>query len=391
MLQLIKKNMSGMYAYVITLFIGVMFLTFDSFGYTTITTETPLIKIGELPFLRMEFTTFLFALTAIIGALVGILLSKKLKKYSPICLAITAAVTLFIALFDVNALQILVPDMRISHVAMTLSRLSAIALGACGLFIGIAVVTLPKESNTWKYALSGIITAMLLSLLAVVESWYLPIYICVAIVLFALSICGEFIPTQINSLQVEKSNRIDTVIGLFERFITISGMCMLILPLSAYLINTLQMSIVSYIVLAGSAVFAYLLASKMLSGRYIIIALYAVTLLTDILLIFFASRFFVMIGVILTAASFGAGMSRHKQRGSISMLVTVGAFLIGAIFAYIIVHDMSEVIKFSNNRIIYALKDEVFIIFTVLTGIKAIIRVVSSIILPKYTDYIEKE
>lgn len=391
MLQVIKKNMSGMYAFGIALFLGVMFLTFESFGYKTITTETPLIKIGELPFLRMEFVALLFSLTAIIGALIGILLAKRLKKYSPIFIAITAAVTIFIALFDINMLQILVPDMRILHVAMTLSRLSAIALGACGLFVGIAVVTLPAESNNWKFTLSGVITAVLLSVLAVVEEWYMPIYICVAVVLFAVSICGEFIPTQINRSQGEKNNRTATAIGVIEIFLTISGICILILPLSSYLLNSLQMDIVSYIVLAGTIIFVSLLAAKLLNGKYIIIALYAVTLLIDLLLIFFADRFFVMIGVILTAASFGAGMSRNKQSGSVSVLITVSSLLIGAVLAYIIVHYMSDVIKFSNNRIIYALKDEVSILLTVWIAAKATIRVINSIMLPKHTNISKKE
>lgn len=67
---------------VFAFFLYVFFLLFayDSFCFDTVTTETPLLKIGDFPLLRTEFTAFLFSLTSVVGAAAGIVLRIKEKN-----------------------------------------------------------------------------------------------------------------------------------------------------------------------------------------------------------------------------------------------------------------------------------------------------------------------
>ena len=68
----------------IVMYIFFMLFAYDEFCFDTVTTETPLIKLGQLPLLRTEFVALLFSLTALIGAAISMFLRIKGKAYSSI-------------------------------------------------------------------------------------------------------------------------------------------------------------------------------------------------------------------------------------------------------------------------------------------------------------------
>lgn len=376
MKKFIADNRINFNVFSVFLFTFFILLSYNSFCFDTITTETPLIKIGDLPLLRNDFVSLLFALTAVVGAIVGTVLRVKGKRCPSVLITLTGAICVFITFFDVDMLQILAPDMRISHVIMTLSRISAIATGVSGLFIGMALPLLESEKH-FKAVAAGVLVAVMLSFLAVEEKLYTMSFAFITVILLATGITGEFLkeeplapyiaPVVPASVAAEAADRLFSVFSLTVASLTLCG----------YLKETEEYGFGAYFICILVIMGGYALAK---GTRFKAAALpSAVALILSCLSIAF--RPFVLILFTCASIGFAAGSSRYNGCTVMpwSSLVSAVAMFVGAIVSYYVIHELSVIMTFSSNRIVYLVQSNLFIPIAIAFGAKTLYNIIDFI------------
>lgn len=354
---------------VFALFLYAFFLLFsyDSFCFDTITTETPLLKIGDFPLLRTEFTAFLFALTAIVGAAAGIVPRIKGKKYSSVLVALPGLILLFFTFFDVDALQKLVPSMRISHVVMTLSRISAIATGISGLFFGLALSLLNIEKHPGAIV-CGVLAALLFSILAVEEKLYTLCFTSVSLILIATGISGEYFNCDC-PLENTVSAPLDAIVESIERFSSVFVMTVLPLALCGYLTDTENYGNSAYFISIFAVMSGYALSNRINCKTATVISVASGIVLAGLAIAF---RAFVLILITCFVAGLACGTGKCKKDNSApwDALVSASALFTGAIVSYYVVHEISQIMSYSANRIVYLPQSNLFIPVAIALGVK---------------------
>lgn len=372
MKNFLKNHRTDMNVFAVFLYIFFMLFSYDPFCFDSVTTETPLLKIGELPLLRSDFVALLFALTALIGAAIGTVLRFKNKGYSSIISTLLGVFMLFFVFFDVDMLQILAPSMRISHVTMTLSRLSAIAAGASGIVAGLALPLLSAEKHA-KALISGVLAATLLSILAVQEKLYTMTFCAVSVILLVIGICGQFFNNDKCAENV-KPVALSAVAEAIDRFTSLFAVTVLCLTLSGYLTKTEGYGPSAYFICVLLILGGYALAK---GTRFKTAAVPSAAALI-LCCLSIAFRPFALIVITCAVAGFAAGSSRYNDCETTpwDSLVSVAAIFIGAIVSYYVIHDLSEVMTFSSNRIVYLVQSNLFIPTAIVLGVKLIYNII---------------
>lgn len=353
---------------VFAFFLYVFFLLFayDSFCFDTVTTETPLLKIGDFPLLRTEFTAFLFSLTSVVGAAAGIVLRIKEKKYSSLLITIPGLILLFFTFFDVDALQILCPSMRISHVVMTLSRVSAIATGICGLFFGLALALLNSTKHP-AAIICGVLAALLFSLLATEEKLYTLSFTAVSLILIATGISGQFFNCD-RPLENSQPKPLDAIAEFLEKFCSVFTLTVLSLTLCGYLTDTEKYGNTAYFVCIFAVFAGYVLQSRLRNRATVPCVAFAIVLTG--LCIAFRNYTLILITCFVAGLACGTGKCEKNNSAPWDALVTTSALFTGAIVSYYVVHEISQIMNYSANRIVYLPQSNLFIPVAIALGVK---------------------
>lgn len=370
--------------FAVFLFTFFIMLSFDPFCFDTITTETPLIKLGELPLLRTDFVALLFALTAIIGAAVGVVLRIKNKAFSSVLATLLGSITLILTFFDVDMLQILAPDMRISHVIMTLSRISAIVAGVSGLIVGLALPLLASEKHAGAL-LCGVLAAVMLSFLAVEEKLYTACFALVSVALLVIGIAGQFFnndsPLGYSAPEVAWS----AVAAGADRLLSVFALTVLCLTLCGYLTDTQGYGNAAYFICVFTLAGGYAL-SKLTRCKAVITLSVAAIALSGVAI---ASRHFIIILLACAAAGLACGACRYNKCVSFpwDSLISVAAVFIGAVVSYYVIHEKSEIMNFSANRIVYLVQSNLFVPVVISLGIKLLCHILNIVFNKKGDHY----
>lgn len=393
MKRFLTEHRINLNVFATVLFVFTMLFTFDRFSFETVTTETPLIKIGELPMLRMDFVSLLFSLTALIGAAIGSILSYKGKKFSSLASTGLGIITMVFIFFDVDMLQILVPDMRISHVIMTLSRLSAIVLGASGLIVGLALsfVDLSKHKLSAAY---GVTVSVFISVLAVSDMMYVFAYTIVAAILLIVGIAGQFFKEEliINEPNAKKCGIKTLIFDSADNILRAIPLVIIALTSYGYLVTNLEYSVSSVILAVGVTFIAYTIAGRRTiknRNEYILYGIIALIAFALIVTSIFVSSLTI---ILLADAMFGfaSGITNKKstetRTSPLSFVITCIAVFIGAIISYVVIHDMSEVMNFSGNRVVYLVQSNLYIIITVLFAVRVALFALRPVIIKENYD-----
>lgn len=290
-----------------------LFLTLDIYCKNQVTPETPLLNIAGLPFLRMDFVLVVFAAAFAVGTLAEMLLKKFARGLRALALGGLGCIAVFLALFDADALQLLAPTMRISHVIMTVSRVLAITAGAGGIFAGVYFSQLSDFGALKKSMCIGAAAAVVCSVFANAENLQTVLYAVCGVLLLLGSLLSDFAdPAPVHTTL----SRSKTVCGSISDFL---GTCALTVLFG-----------ISYSVWCENAGFGE-------------------TGLT----------------VILGCISILPVVSARTRPN----LLQAAALLLGSAVSYCLVHFASEVITYSANRVIYVLPYWIFAIcFAVYLG-----------------------
>lgn len=360
----------------IFLYMFFMLFSFDSFCFDSITTETPLLKIGELPMLRTDFVSLLFSLTFIIGAIIGVILRIKGKSFSSLLTTLLGIIALILVFFDVDTLQILAPTMRISHVIMTLSRISAILLGASGIIVGLALSLLESEKHT-EAVIAGILTAVLLSLLACQEKLYTLSFVIVSLMLLFAGIVGQFFNNDMPIVSTRPALP-ESIFKTADKFFSVFVLTATSLTLNGYLTTSMGYGYSAYFICIFAMLGSFVLAKRLCCKAALLSSAIAIVLSGMAI----AFRPYVMILLACLAIGFAAGCSRHNNGASLvwDPGVCAIAVFIGAIVSYYVVHDMSQIMTFSANRIVYLVQSNLFIPITVAMSLKLLCSAINVII-----------
>ena len=298
MISKLKKNAHSISIFSVIFYITTLFLTFDTYCKNQVTPETPLLNIAGLPFLRMDFLLILFNLAFLIGTVIVHIFKKTVGFLLPFALGFSGLLSLFIALFDVNTMQLFDPTMRISHVIMTVSRILAIFAGVSGGFIGAAVTILCRQKTSAKSIAFYSIFSIILSVLANAENMQNWLFIISAILLLSSSFLNDFSKNTVYNETKMDSSPVYIKISTF-----LSTVCFI--ALIGVLYSTLCKN-------AGFSELGYT----------------------------------AVLGIILTLSALS--LSLHCN----SILQSI-ALLIGSVISYILIHYASEVVTYSGNRVIY--------------------------------------
>lgn len=376
MKKFLTDNRLNANVFSVFLFVFFMLFSFDGFCFDTITTETPLTKIGELPLLRNEFVALLFSVTAIAGAAAGTVLRIKEKGYSSLLTTLLGVIVLFFAFFDVDALQIFAPDMRISHVIMTLSRLSAIIAGASGIIVGLALSLLDFKKYTGAIA-AGVLSATMLSILAVQEKLYTLCFAIVTVILLATGIAGQYFKADPTIKYTAPTVIQGAVSAAADRLFSIFCITVLSLTLCGYLTDTEGYGYAAYFICVFVLTVSYIFAKKLDCKAVIPSAAVALALSCAAI----ASRQFALVIFTCAAVGFAAGSCRYNKCVSLPWngLVSAVALFLGAIVSYYVVHELSQVMTFSANRTVYLVQSNLFIPIAIAVGAKLLYNVFDTI------------
>lgn len=358
----------------IFLYMFFMLFSFDSFCFDTVTTETPLIKLGELPLLRLDFITLLFSLTAVIGAIIGTVMRTKNKQYSAAPVTALGCIALILVIFDVDMLQILVPDMRISHVVMTLSRLSAIIVGASGIFAGLALPLLSCDKHP-KAILCGALAALLFSLLASVEKLYTLSFSAIALILIIIGISGDYFKDEAAAAYKKPLFTKISVAYAVDRLFSVFAITVVLLTLGGYLTDTQEYGESAYFVCAFAVIGSYAFAKKTACKATVITSVIA--LISAVVCIYSANYALVLFTCVATGFAAGTGAHNDSESMPWDFLVSALSMFAGAIVSYYVIHEMSEVMKFSSNRIVYLVQSNLFIPVVVAFAAKVLCHILN--------------
>lgn len=302
MKKFLQTNAFNLSVFTFVFYIVSMFLTLDPYSKTEVTPETPLLNVAGLPFLRMEFVLIIFSLAFLIGTLIALIFKKAGRILLPFALGVTGLSALFFFLFDVNMMQLLDPTMRISHVIMTVSRVIAIVAGVSGLFAGIAAVFISKYKIASRACVPiAVISSILLSVFANVQSLQTLLYFICGIMLLCSSVILDFFPQKTKTELPVCSCKPSLTSG--AAFLTAFTLTVLYATLYSVLWENAGISTTGFTIASG-----------------LILLLFAVLL----------------------------------SKKCCCIIASIGMFL-GAVVGYVLVHFASEVITYSGNRVIYVL------------------------------------
>lgn len=282
-----------------------LFLTLDIYCKNQVTPETPLLNIAGLPFLRMDFVLVVFAAAFAVGTVAAMLLKKFARGLRALALGGLGCIAVFLALFDADALQLLAPTMRISHVIMTVSRVLAITAGAGGIFVGVYFSRLSDFCALKKPMCIGAAAAVACSIFANAENLQTVLYATCGVLLLIGCLLSDFAEPA-PTVQASPS-RPKTVCGSLADFLGTGTLTALFG--------------ISYSVWCENAGFGE-------TGLTVILG---------------------CICILLVA-------SARKQPN----LLHAAALLLGSAVSYCLVHFASEVITYSANRVIYVLPYWIF-------------------------------
>lgn len=380
MKKFLQKYRTDANVFCTVMYILLTLFAYDSFCFDTITTETPFIKLGQLPLLRTEFVALLFSLTAIIGAGIGIILRIKGKAYSSVLTTVFGCVLLFITFFDVDMLQILVPSMRISHVTMTLSRLSAVVTGLSGFAAGLAMSLLPWEKHS-KAVFAGVTAALVLATLAIEEKTYTLCFSIAAALLLATGIIGQFFNSDaaVGYLKPLPEN---AVAQSADKFLSIFALTVLCLTLSGYLTDTENYGDFAYCVCIAAAIGGFSLAKGLRCKLTMSSAAAAVA--TCCISLAFRPLALILLAVAVSGFACGCGRYNGDAQAPWDFCVAAVAAFIGAIVSYYVVHDISQVMTFSANRTVYLVQSNLFIPVAIALAAKTLCCLADTLFNDKY-------
>lgn len=307
MINKLKKNAHCISVFSVIFYITTLFLTFDIYCKKQVTPETPLLNIAGLPFLRMDFLLIIFTLAFLIGAVIVHIFKKAVGFLLPFALGFSGLLSLFIALFDVNTLQLFDPTMRISHVIMTVSRVLAIIAGVSGGFIGAVCTILCKQKTSAKSIAFYSIFSVILSVLANAENMQNWLFIISAILLLSSSFLNDF-----SKNTFYNENKMDSSSAYIKICAFLSTVCF------TALIGVL------YSTLCENAGFSELGYTAVLG------------ILSTVFMLF---------------------LTLHYN----SVLQPI-AMLMGSVISYIFIHYASDVVTYSGNRVVYIMPYYVSII-----------------------------
>lgn len=354
-----KQKMLSANLFATVLFVFVFFLTFDSYSLTQVTPELVLLNLFGLPFARMELVSILFALTFAIGAGGCLLLKNYSKNLLSLSLALIGVISLVVGILDVNLLQAILPTMRISHVIMSLSRMTAFAVGTMGLFVGFNITNFVKYAVKIdiKPVLYALITALIIGILSCAENAYNVLYCLLSAVIFVVAILGQFANKSLEETNFEKTNCLAQANGCVVTF----GMTFTVLAINLFLIFTLKLSIFTTFVVFFLMLVEYI-AAKQIELNYIAkYVLWGLSVAFTIVCVFVQVDILIILTSTLIAFTFGNLKSGQKQSYMSVFISSLGA-IIATILAYVFNHYVSEVTTYSNNRVVYQIDSKLFIV-----------------------------
>lgn len=335
------------------IYVFVIFFTFDTYSLTQVTPELVLMNMFGLPFARMELVAILFGITFAVGAVISVLCKDKSKKLLSLSLALNGVIALLIAVLDVDLLQSIFPTMRISHVIMTLSRLSAFAVGATGLFVGFNLTTHVKYTPKIgaKSIFIAVLTAFVLGILSFSEGLYLLTYILSAAILFAAAIISQYAPNTDVAALHSKCDFYQSA----KSFLVAFAVAFMLLAGNAYMTFTLKFNGYACLAVLFLMIISYAFARQSKLPRIAKYMLYGAGVAATIVSTFVHTDVVIIACNIIIMAAFGATMS-NQESTSHSMLAMSGGIIVAAVLAYVFNHYVSDVTTYSGNRVVYCIK-----------------------------------
>lgn len=351
MIKDLKEKSLDIITATVIAFISLFAMTFQYYSSKFVTPETPFLKIAGIPFQRLEFIAIVFVLAMSVGVLLSVFLFKeKTRKLLPICVVALGFIAMFIGMFSVDFLQTLLPTMRISHVIMTVSRLTGIMLAASGLFVGVLLYYCFKQGKKVVHAL---VIGLILSMFAYSLNAFNAVYIVFGVVAVLIAMLYGFIGIGDSEYICDKNSLLsirimDNVIS----FLKAGSITFLFVFGYYYFVNTIAVSPIVFAVTAITSGIIWKIFSQFT------FPLYAKVLCLIIALIFFITNAIVPLVSIVLIAIFASsaltGMCSNNKASNHASLISacVGA-LIFAVIAMLINHLLANVIEFSANRIVY--------------------------------------
>lgn len=337
-------------------YVMVFALTFQQYFAKFISPETPFFKIGTIPFQHIEFVAIVFVLAAMVGVLVSIFILKaKMSKLVSIFVVLLGFISIFIGMFSVDFLQKLMPTMRISHVIMTVSRLNGIILAASGFFVGLLLHVVAGQYKRVFYAM---VIALILSVFAYSLNAFNVIYIVLGVAIVLLAIVYGFIGVNKETVVMEQAETAlsTKIIGYISAVFKGGIITFFFVYGYYYFINTFAVSAVAFAVTAVACGLIWFLFSRLVLPVYAKIACGFIAIT-----IFIANACVPMVSLLIVALLIGSvfiGMcndskSNKERVDKQTLLCGLTGALIFAILAMVFNHYVSNVIVYSQNRIVY--------------------------------------
>lgn len=352
-------------------FIVLFLCTFDSYSLAFISPETPFMKIAEIPFHRVEFITLLFSLTFGIGVVAGVLLKDKVNRLLPLCAVILGSLTLFIGLLDVDLVQQLMPMTRISHIIMTVSRLTGIMLGISGLFIGISSSALIKSG---KYLLIGVVVGGVLSVFAEATKAYNTIYMFFGLAIIAVAVALQLFKTENKPISYNKLNFTSNIFCYSNAFLTSGALTFFAIVGYIYFKFSLNESTMVYLITIASSLALFIMFSKLNFNNLTKIILGIINLALWFTAIILPNTTITIFAVMFSFSLLG-GCRIASSNSNFTLLFSAFGSFIFTIIACLVNHLLSEVIKYSGNRVIYQVSEYAWIVFIAITAIVVFISI----------------
>lgn len=357
-------------------FVIIFLSTFDSYALTNLTPETPFLKIADIPFHRIEFIVLLFSLTFTVGAVIGVLLKKRIRILLPISAAIIGIIALIIGILDIDVMQKIIPMTRISHVIMTVSRLTGIILGISGLFVGILSCAMIKHG---KYILSGIVVGAAISIFAEAANIYNVIYMSLGILIIIVAVLLQYVKhDQLVTYTPQQTTNINIstkIIHYGNAFLTAGAAILIAIVGYIYFKFTLDTPTAIYTITIAAALAIYIVTYKLRVNNTTKLCLGVLCLIIWIAAIVIPDATLTALAIISSAMLLGACRSNSSAINSKYTIIAASAgCTVFAIIAVALNHCLAEIIKHSGNRVIYQVSEYAWI---VLLAILAIILIKS--------------
>ena len=359
MKQWINRNFFTMAFAAAAGYILLLLMTFDAFCLETVTPEQPLITIAWMKFFRNEFTILLFALTALIGAVLARIFNRRAAVLVPVLVTSLFIFLGFIALFDVDLMQSLDPEMRISHVTMSVSRALSIVAGASGIPAGyLLTVSLERADLPRLMPTAGLVG--LAAITALADRLYVPVYLMIAAAIAVLGIlCSQADREITGGFEFAKWSdgtpcRVCRMISwLLAGFLfTLSAVCV-----PNYYMQYLRGS--ESAVMAAVA-FAVLLSLFLFRRRSVTVqaACLSGAAVLALLAIFVEQKFLVLAAAVFVMTAALALVWAARGGLAIALLGSV----LGAAAGYCLRHFAGLEVVYSGNRTLYITQPELFIV-----------------------------